>query len=186
MTVLGVFGAESGELLEIARDPEVISARMAGLGAIFERWEAEHDLHRSSSQEEILEAYREPVGRLQAKFGFQSADVISVSADHPQKSELRAKFLSEHIHTDFEVRFFVEGRGLFYLHPDNHVYALLCERGDLISVPDRLKHWFDLGAEPALKCIRLFTTPEGWIAEFTGSDIAERFPRLEAFCEDYA
>ncbi|POA64264.1 cupin, partial [Pseudomonas sp. DP16D-R1] len=27
--------------------------------------------------------------------------------------------------------------------------------------------------------IRLFLNPDGWIAQFTGSDIADRFPRLE-------
>jgi 1,2-dihydroxy-3-keto-5-methylthiopentene dioxygenase len=27
--------------------------------------------------------------------------------------------------------------------------------------------------------IRLFTNKEGWVANFTGTDIAERFPRME-------
>jgi 1,2-dihydroxy-3-keto-5-methylthiopentene dioxygenase len=27
--------------------------------------------------------------------------------------------------------------------------------------------------------IRLFNNPEGWVANFTGEDIAGRFPRLE-------
>ncbi|MBC7184702.1 MAG: cupin, partial [Marinobacter sp.] len=29
-------------------------------------------------------------------------------------------------------------------------------------------------------CIRLFSNPEGWVAEFTGEDIAARLPRYEA------
>jgi 1,2-dihydroxy-3-keto-5-methylthiopentene dioxygenase len=186
MTVLCVF-QESGEgPLEIIRDPAAIANRMTILGALFERWEADRELAPTASQNDVLEAYRESVERLKGKYGFQSADVISVHAEHPQKTELRAKFLNEHIHSDFEVRFFVEGRGLFYLHPDNHVYALLCERGDLISVPDHLPHWFDMGSEPDLKCIRLFTTPEGWVADFTGVPIGDRFPKLEAFREAYA
>lgn len=186
MTVLCVFREDGQEPLEVIRDPAEIAARMQRLGALFERWEANCELQRSSSQDDVLAAYAEPVDRLKIMYGFQSADVISVHADHPQKDELRAKFLGEHIHTDFEVRFFVEGRGLFYLHPDENVYALLCERGDLISVPDRLKHWFDLGGEPDLKCIRLFTTPEGWVADFSGSAIGERFPKLEAFRGAYS
>jgi 1,2-dihydroxy-3-keto-5-methylthiopentene dioxygenase len=186
MTVLTVFREDGEGPLEAIREPAAIAERMQTLGALFERWEASCDLSATASQEDILGAYAASVARLKVKYGFESADVISVNSDHPQKADLRAKFLNEHTHSDFEVRFFVEGRGLFYLHPDDNVYVLLCERGDLISVPDHLRHWFDLGAEPDLKCIRLFTTPEGWVADFTGSDISTRFPRLEAFREAFA
>ena len=64
--------------------------------------------------------------------------------------------------TDFELRFFVDGRGLFYLHLGDKVYCVLCEQGDLISVPANTTHWFDMGANPRFKCIRFFTTPDGW------------------------
>ncbi|MEM7678491.1 MAG: cupin, partial [Myxococcota bacterium] len=56
---------------------------------------------------------------------------------------------------------------------------VLCERGDLIAVPDGTRHWFDMGSEPNFKCIRFFTNPEGWVAQFTGDDIAGKFPRFE-------
>ncbi|NOS88576.1 MAG: cupin, partial [Methylococcaceae bacterium] len=35
-------------------------------------------------------------------------------------------------------------------------------------------------------CIRLFTTPDGWLANFTGSDIALQFPTLDQFVADLA
>jgi len=60
------------------------------------------------------------------------------------------------------------------------VYEVSCERGDLISVPAGTRHWFDMGPAPSFVAIRLFINPEGWVASFTGSDIAERFPRLQA------
>jgi 1,2-dihydroxy-3-keto-5-methylthiopentene dioxygenase len=94
---------------------------------------------------------------------------------------MRAKFLDEHTHDDFEVRFFVDGRGLFYLHAGGKVYCMLCEKGDLISVPANTTHWFDMGAAPSFKCIRLFTTPDGWVGNFTGSDISRRFPDFDEF-----
>jgi 1,2-dihydroxy-3-keto-5-methylthiopentene dioxygenase len=37
-----------------------------------------------------------------------------------------------------------------------------------------------MGPQPRFKVIRLFTTPEGWVAQYTGEKIADRFPRLEA------
>ena len=111
--------------------------------------------------------------------GFKSVDVISLSPDHPDKDEFRQKFLKEHTHTDDEVRFFVSGSGLFSLHVNEKVYELLCTQGDLISVPDGTRHWFDMGPNPSFACIRIFTNTEGWVAHFTGSDIADRFNRLE-------
>jgi len=152
---------------------------LAAIGVEFERWEATQPLDAQATQDEVIEAYRPSVDRLMKKYGFKSVDVISMYADHPQKDAMRDKFLHEHIHEDFEVRFFVEGRGLFNLHKNGKVYAMLCERGDLLSVPANTTHWFDMGPEPCLKCIRLFAIPEGWVAKFTGDKIADRFPRLE-------
>ena len=57
--------------------------------------------------------------------------------------------------------------------------SVMCMGGDLIGVPANTKHWFDMGPEPSFTCIRLFTTPEGWVADFTGDKIAESFPRFE-------
>lgn len=165
-------------------DDAAIAERLAGIGVRFERWTANRPLAEDAGQEEILAAYSDSMERLKSAYGFQSADVISVTPAFADKAALRQKFLSEHTHSDFEVRFFVGGRGLFFLHPDENVYAILCEQGDLLSVPANVKHWFDMGAEPQLQCIRLFVTPEGWVAQYTGDDIAERFPRLESFAED--
>ena len=77
---------------------------------------------------------------------------------------MRAKFLDEHRHGEDEVRFFVAGRGLFVLHIEEHVYAVLCERNDLISVPAGTRHWFDMGEHPHFVAVRLFNNPEGWVA----------------------
>ena len=79
------------------------------------------------------------------------------------------------------MRFFIDGRGLFFLHTNAKVYAVLCEQGDLISVPANTTHWFDMGENPYFKCIRLFTNEDGWIAEFTGSDIAKSFPTFDQY-----
>lgn len=183
MSLLTIHSEQGPAPAEVVRDFDAISGRLSELGVQFERWAAGCELAADADQEAILSAYAGPVETLKARYGFQSADVISVGPTHPQE-QLRAKFLSEHTHSDFEVRFFVEGRGLFYLHPDENVYAVLCEKGDLISVPAGVRHWFDMGETPDLKCIRLFTTPEGWVADFTGSDIAERFPKIERFIEE--
>jgi 1,2-dihydroxy-3-keto-5-methylthiopentene dioxygenase len=156
-----------------------IERELAAIDVKFERWAANRELATDDNQETIIAAYQESIDKLKQLYGFQSVDVINLSPDHPQKAEFRQKFLAEHTHDDFEVRFFIDGCGLFYLHVNGKVYAALCEQGDLISVPANTTHWFDMGENPSFKVIRLFTTPEGWVAKFTGSEIALSFPTFD-------
>jgi 1,2-dihydroxy-3-keto-5-methylthiopentene dioxygenase len=185
MSVLSIYSDTNRNVLETSSDPDKITTILAGINVNFERWIAENELNDSLSQEEIIDAYRNSVDRLVNQFGFKTIDVVSLHPDHPDKHTFRQKFLAEHTHEDFEVRFFVDGRGLFYLHSNHRVYVILCERGDLISVPANTAHWFDMGESPNFKCIRFFTTPDGWQANFTGSDIANRYPDFDEFISEF-
>ena len=181
MSALTVYPDNQPDLGETSADFSSIQNQLNAIGVQFERWAANCELAADADQDTVLAAYSDSINRLKQQYGFQSVDVISLNADHPDKVAIRQKFLAEHIHADFEVRFFVEGRGLFYLHVADKVYAVLCEQGDLISVPADTTHWFDMGENPRLKCIRLFITPDGWVADFTGSDIAKSFPTLDQY-----
>ncbi|WP_312242916.1 acireductone dioxygenase [Pantoea sp.] len=159
-------------------DPEAIRKRLEAKNVRFERWEADRDLGDNPDAETVINAYQHAIDRLVAEKGYQSWDVISMRGDNPQKETLREKFLSEHTHGEDEVRFFVEGAGLFCLHLDGQVYQILCEKNDLISVPAGTPHWFDMGSSPHFTAIRIFDNQEGWIAKFTGDKIADAYPRL--------
>jgi 1,2-dihydroxy-3-keto-5-methylthiopentene dioxygenase len=106
-------------------------------------------------------------------------DAIRLTPDHPDREALRKKFLAEHTHSEDEVRFFVEGQGLFCLHIGREVLQVLCQAEDWIRVPAGTRHWFDMGAEPHFTAIRFFDNPQGWVAQFTGDPIAQSFPYLE-------
>lgn len=181
MTALTVYPDNQPEQGETITDSSAIQNRLGAIGVQFERWTANCDKLADADQDTVLAAYSDSIERLKQQYSFQSVDVISLNPDHPDKAAFRQKFLAEHTHADFEVRFFIEGRGLFYLHVEGKVYAVLCEQGDLISVPANTTHWFDMGENPRFKCIRLFTTPDGWVADFTGSDIAKSFPTLDQY-----
>jgi 1,2-dihydroxy-3-keto-5-methylthiopentene dioxygenase len=158
---------------------EDIARELGDVGVRFEQWEASAPIAPGASQEDVIAAYRADIDRLMGEEGYQSVDVISLAPDHPDRAALRRKFLSEHTHSEDEVRFFVAGSGQFTLHLRGKVYDVLCEAGDLIGVPDGTPHWFDMSESPSFVAIRLFTNKEGWVANFTGADIAERFPRME-------
>jgi 1,2-dihydroxy-3-keto-5-methylthiopentene dioxygenase len=153
-------------------DAKAIQDQLNAKGVRFERWQADRDLGANPSPETVIAAYQHAIDKLVAEKGYQSWDVISLRADNPQKEALREKFLNEHTHGEDEVRFFVEGAGLFCLHIGDEVFQVLCEKNDLISVPAHTPHWFDMGSEPNFTAIRIFDNPEGWIAQFTGDDIA--------------
>jgi 1,2-dihydroxy-3-keto-5-methylthiopentene dioxygenase len=156
-----------------------IARELAQAGVRFERWQAAQPIAPGATQDEIIAAYRADIDRLMASEGYRSVDVVSLHPDHPDREALRRKFLDEHTHAEDEVRFFVAGSGLFTLHMGTRVLEVLCEQGDLIGVPDGTRHWFDMGPAPYFVAIRLFGNPEGWVARFTGDDIAARFPRHE-------
>ncbi|OOG47061.1 acireductone dioxygenase [Rhodanobacter sp. C01] len=156
-----------------------IAHELGKVGVRFEQWEASQPIAPGASQDEVITAYRSDIDRLMAEKGYQAVDVISLAPDHPDRAVLRQKFLSEHTHSEDEVRFFVAGSGQFTLHINAKVYDILCEQGDLIGVPDGTRHWFDMSETPSFVAIRLFTNKEGWVANFTGDDIAQRFPRMQ-------
>jgi 1,2-dihydroxy-3-keto-5-methylthiopentene dioxygenase len=163
MTRLTIFD-ETGAALGETATAEEIAAALGPIGVRFERWPAV--------------GHEAQIAALRAE-GYATVDTVSVTPDHPQREAMRAKFLSEHRHAEDEVRYFVAGSGLFSLREAGRVFAVLCEAGDMISVPAGMRHWFDMGPRPSFTAMRFFRTPEGWIGDFTGDPIADRFPRLE-------
>ncbi len=184
MSKLSIYQADSldSSVFETTKG-ELIGERLSNKGIRFEQRPTKL-LADDASADDILASYKYEVEALQSASGFASVDVVKLRPEHPDREAFRNKFLSEHQHVEDEVRFFVEGRGLFYLHLDQEVWVVLCEKGDLISVPNGVKHWFDMGPAPLFTCIRLFSNPDGWVAEFTGSDISEKALAWEDLVKD--
>lgn len=144
-------------------------------GIFIERWETTIPLAADASADDILAAYQPELKALMTSGGYQSADVITV---HPQTEGLaaiRQKFLAEHTHSEDEVRYFIDGQGLFWFHLDGEVLSVQCTAGDLINVPANTPHWFDLGPTPFVKAIRIFTSTDGWVARYTDSGVDRRY-----------
>jgi 1,2-dihydroxy-3-keto-5-methylthiopentene dioxygenase len=185
MTRLRIFNADNGAnvLLE-TRNPLAITAKLGDIGVGFQRWHAGAEIAPGASTESVLAAYRTDINALMHAGNYQSVDVVSLHPEHPDRAALRQKFLSEHTHAEDEIRFFVAGSGLFTIHTEptdgaDQVFEVLCEKNDLINLPAGTKHWFDMGESPFFVAIRIFSNPSGWVANFTGSDLALRFPRFQ-------
>ncbi len=146
-------------------------------GVYFDQWNCDVVFDDTASQEDILRAYEKDLKPFMEKGGYLTSDVISINTLTENYDAIRAKFLAEHTHSEDEIRFFVDGQGLFWFNlPENPVFNLLCEKGDLISVPAGTKHWFDAGeTNPFVKAIRIFIDMTGWIPAYTGSKIEEKY-----------
>ncbi len=156
--------------------PQAIAEFLSAYGITYERWTALRPVSSDATSDEVLAAYADKVGELKASGGYTAADVIDVNPTTPGLDGMLAKFSSEHWHDEDEVRFIVEGRGLFHISPvQGPVFSIEVEAGDLIRVPRGTHHWFDLCADRRIRAIRLFQDPSGWTPHYTGSGVDANF-----------
>ncbi len=153
-------------------DFDAIKAHLASIGIGYDIWKSEHDLEKTASNQDVLDAYTAEIEQLKAEGGYVTADVIDVYPDTPGLDAMLAKFSREHWHDEDEVRFITEGRGVFHIRPkEGDVVAIEVEEGDLIRVPAGTWHWFDLCEEKRIRAIRLFQDPTGWTPHYTESGV---------------
>jgi 1,2-dihydroxy-3-keto-5-methylthiopentene dioxygenase len=169
-------------------DMRDVQTFLAARGIEYEQWTASRTLAPDASPEEVLDAYDRQIGILKARGGYVTADVIDVKADTPNLDVMLARFNREHWHDEDEVRFILDGRGLFHINAgerapganggQHSVFVLEVGPGDLIRVPRGTHHWFDLCAEKRIRAIRLFQDPSGWTPHYTDSGIDRGFQPL--------
>ncbi len=160
-------------------DAQELTQYLANINIDYERWEPAQAVAADAPAEEILAAYAAEIERLKQRDGYVTADVIDVKPQTPGLPEMLAKFKREHWHDDDEVRFIIEGRGLFHIHPANSpVLAIEVVAGDLLRVPSGTLHWFNLCAEQRIRAIRLFKDPAGWAPNYTDSDLDSQYQPL--------
>jgi 1,2-dihydroxy-3-keto-5-methylthiopentene dioxygenase len=156
--------------------PESITSFLAAHGITYERWESDRHVPPDAASDVVLGAYADKVDQLKAQGGYTAVDVIDVGPGTPNLETMLARFNREHWHDEDEVRFIVEGRGLFHISPPGGpVFAIEVEAGDLIRVPRGTRHWFDLCADRRIRAIRLFQDPAGWTPHYTESGIDQGF-----------
>lgn len=153
---------------------EAIEQFLDERGIFIKQWDAAVEFSDDADQEIILNAYAHALKPYMNDNGYQTADVITVNAQTQNLDQIRAKFLSEHTHSEDEVRFFVDGQGYFWFNLDV-VFCVHCSRGDLLSVPAGMKHWFDMGEPAFVKVIRIFSDESGWVPQYTSSGIHEKY-----------
>lgn len=99
--------------------------------------------------------------------GYLTRDEVRLSEATPNLAAILAKFDAEHLHTDDEVRYVLEGEGIFDIRShDDRWMRVVVEVGDLISVPKDRHHRFLLTASRQIRCARLFVDASGWTPHY--------------------
>jgi 1,2-dihydroxy-3-keto-5-methylthiopentene dioxygenase len=112
-------------------------------------------------------SFRAPLDALSRERGYVKEDIVALSPDTPNLDAICQKFIGEHFHTEDEVRFVLEGEGIFDIRSgDDRYMRITVERGDLIVVPGRRHHRFMLTEKKHIRCVRLFEDEAGWVAHY--------------------
>ncbi len=160
-------------------DSAEIASILDPVGVRLERWSIPKDqklaallaLERPAPDEsEGLLAFFEPrFEHLRSTLGYQARDLVALSPSLPGLDALLERFLSCHTHDDDEIRYVIEGEGIFgFVLQDGAQVELTVLPGDYINVPRGAEHWFRLPPARRIKAIRYFTSREGWVPLYTG------------------
>lgn len=149
---------------------------------IYEKWNIEKlpaDLQEKfalsdEERQQILNAFKAEIEDISARRGYKAQDVISLSANTPNLDRLLANFKQEHHHTDDEVRFIVSGHGVFVIQgKDGEFFEVFLDPGDLISVPENVRHYFTLQDDRQVVAVRIFVTTEGWVPIYENEKVSQ-------------
>ena len=130
-------------------DHETIAKILGEENIPFERWDLpETDSnHQPTDDEAVLLAHRSSIERLKLDHGYVTSDLVALSKETPNLDEISKKFDQEHHHSEDEVRFTVEGAGVFEINgqsPNAERLKLTTEPGDLLVIPAGRRHLFYL------------------------------------------
>src|SRR5262249_31766120 len=72
MSELKIYADNDLAEARIYTEGDAIAEALSAIGVLFERWTADAPLSKHATQDEVLAAYRKPVDRLMARYGFQT------------------------------------------------------------------------------------------------------------------
>ncbi|MGF1511182.1 MAG: acireductone dioxygenase [Myxococcota bacterium] len=162
------------------RDLTVIQETFVPLMVRVEAWPTAPEVHlllnrpilSEEDKERILTGHDAYFRKLQKEHGYRARDLIVLHSEVPNLEAMLARFERCHTHDDDEVRYIVDGEGVFgFVMPDETQVHLTVQTGEFINVPAGTEHWFYLTESRRIKAIRYFTQTEGWVPVYTDTPI---------------
>ncbi|GMV38830.1 MAG: hypothetical protein AMXMBFR64_05460 [Myxococcales bacterium] len=166
-------------------DLDTISAELAPLGVSLSTWPVGDDpelralLARpalaDAEKEQVLAGLDHYFQQLRTTLGYAARDLVVLHPELPGLDAMLAKFDRVHTHADDEVRYIVDGEGVFgFVRPDGSQVEVTVTAEEYVNVPAGTEHWFHLTAARRIKAVRYFVDASGWTPEYTDRPIAFR------------
>ncbi len=128
-----------------------------------------------SDKAQVLRALGRDQARPHLFEGWDDWDVIALHPKFEALEEHVARFFRCHFHRNDEVRYVLDGGGVFGLVLANGAQVeMAVAAGDYVRLPAGLEHWFRLDGRRRIKAVRIFGDGVGWDARFTGTPIRFR------------
>ena len=125
-----------------------------------------------SEKECVLQSLDHYFEKLRTDSGYHSRDLIVLHPDTPNLDSLLEKFSPPHTHAEDEVRYIVDGEGIFgFITPDGQQMELTIQAKEYINVPANTPHWFYLTPQRRVKAVRYFSGTEGWVPEYINETV---------------
>ena len=103
------------------------------------------------------------IAAIKREHGYVDEDFVELRPETENLETICAKFDKEHFHTEDEVRFVVEGEGIFDVRDEADRWTRIeVAPGDMIVIPARTFHRFYLTDRKNIRCMRLFANHDGW------------------------
>eukprot|EP00622_Pseudochattonella_farcimen_P002470 FR737397.1.p1 GENE.FR737397.1~~FR737397.1.p1 ORF type:complete len:150 (+),score=18.50 FR737397.1:329-778(+) len=104
------------------------------------------------------EAMDPKLSAIREERGYNYADVISIHPDKLPGFDAKIKaFFTEHIHSDEEIRYIMDGAGYFDVRNNNDEWIRIwIKKGDLMTLPEGIYHRFSCDTTDFIHAMRLF------------------------------
>ncbi|HEX5843422.1 MAG TPA: acireductone dioxygenase [Pseudomonas sp.] len=182
MSSLTVYHQSSPDLPnKVLTHAEDIASTLAAVGVQFAQVPVQQAVVAGGDEAELLDACRGQLDQLLSQYAYPSVAVLSLCDEQGRSSEPRASLRQEQRCAVAQLRYCLAGRVQLSLHIDDYVYALLCEKNDLLVLPAGTRYWLDIGEHPRCALLGLFDSPQVPVAELSGDGIAERFAGLDDY-----
>ena len=130
------------------------------------------DVLSDDEKEGLLQSLDNYFEQLKETAGYRSRDLMAIYPEIPNLDAMLSKFDKCHTHADDEVRYIVAGESIFgFVRPDRSQVELTLQAQEYINVPANTEHWFYLTPEKRVKAVRYFISTEGWVPNYTDTEI---------------
>jgi 1,2-dihydroxy-3-keto-5-methylthiopentene dioxygenase len=179
---MAILRAEDGTTYTQTED---IARELAALNVNLARWSVgdDREIHALLAKEalddwekeQVLQALDGYFEQLKQEAGYHSRDLIVLHPNIPNLEAMLSKFERCHTHADDEVRYIIDGEGVFgFVGPEGQQMELTIQAEEYINVPAGTQHWFYLTPARRIKAVRYFSGTEGWVPEYTDTEIRLR------------